>query len=49
MGPEGTRATRTYQDMIDNHFGNAGGTMRIRATDYEVELSDRGTWEYLNN
>jgi hypothetical protein len=35
------------QDLLDNHFGNAGGTVTIRATDYEVEFSDCGTWEYL--
>jgi hypothetical protein len=34
------------QDLIDNHFGNAGGTITIQPTDYEVVLWDCGTWEY---
>jgi seryl-tRNA synthetase len=35
------------QDILDNHFGNAGGSMTIRSSDYEVEFDDCGTWEYL--
>jgi hypothetical protein len=35
------------QNTIDNHFGNAGGTVTIRATDYEIEFEDCGQWEYL--
>ena len=35
------------QNILDNHYGNAGGNVRIRATDYEVEFSDCGMWEYL--
>jgi hypothetical protein len=35
------------QNILDNHFGNAGGTVTIRATDYEVEFNDCGEWEYL--
>ena len=34
------------QDILDNHFGQAGGTVIVRATDYEVEFNDCGTWEY---
>lgn len=34
------------QEIIDNHFGDAGGRITIRASDAEVELSDCGTWEY---
>jgi hypothetical protein len=34
------------QNILDNHFGSAGGTVNIRATDYEVEFSDCGSWEY---
>jgi hypothetical protein len=35
------------QDIIDNHFGMAGGSVTILASDYEVEFNDCGTWEYL--
>jgi hypothetical protein len=34
------------QEIIDNHFGNAGGRITIRSSDAEVEFSDCGTWEY---
>ena len=34
------------QDILDNHFGNAGGRITIRSTDTEVEFSDCGTWIY---
>ncbi len=37
------------QNTIGNHFGSAGGTVNIRPTDYEVEFSDCGTWEYVEN
>ena len=37
------------QDPIDNNFGNAGITVNIQPTDYEVEFNDCGTWEYLGN
>lgn len=33
------------QNIIDNHFGNAGGSVTIQATDYEVEFNDCGTWQ----
>jgi hypothetical protein len=35
------------QEIIDNHFGNAGGTVTIAASDYEVQFSDCGQWEYV--
>ena len=35
------------QNTLDNHFGNAGGSITIRPTDYEVEFNDCGTWEYI--
>ena len=35
------------QDAIDNHYGLAGGTVTIRASDYEVTFEGCGTWEYL--
>ncbi|UYN89933.1 MAG: hypothetical protein KIT08_01530 [Anaerolineales bacterium] len=31
----------------DNHFGNSGGTVHIRASDYEVEFNGCGQWTYL--
>lgn len=34
------------QEILANHFGSAGGSVTIRASDYEVEFSDCGTWEY---
>jgi len=34
------------QEIIDNHYGMAGGTMTISAYDYEVSFLDCGTWEY---
>ncbi len=37
------------QGILDNHFGTAGGTVNIRATDYEVEFNDCGTWTYVEN
>ena len=35
------------QNIRDNHFGNAGGVVTIRVSDYEVEFGDCGEWEYL--
>lgn len=37
------------QDLLDNHFGSAGGTVNIQPSDYEVEFSDCGTWIYVEN
>ncbi len=34
------------QNILGNHYGNAGGSITIRATDYEVEFNECGTWEY---
>ncbi len=36
----------SYQETLDNHFGNAGGTVTILDSDYEVHFKDCGTWEY---
>lgn len=36
------------QDILDNHFGSAGGRVTIRSSDTEVEFSGCGTWEYQN-
>lgn len=33
-------------DIIDNHFGNAGGTVTIREGE-EFETDDCGTWEFV--
>ena len=35
------------QGLLDNHYGNAGGTVTIRATDYEISFDGCGKWEYL--
>lgn len=35
------------QDILDNHFGLAGGTVYVRESDYEILFEDCGTWEYL--
>lgn len=35
------------QNILDNHFGNAGGTVTVRPDDYEVSFEDCGQWEYL--
>lgn len=37
------------QELLDNHFGLAGGTVNIKETDYEVEFENCGTWEYVDN
>jgi hypothetical protein len=34
-------------DINDNHFGDSGGTVHIRASDYEVQFDDCGQWTYL--
>jgi len=36
-----------HQNTLDNHFGDAGGTVTILASDYEVHFNDCGTWEYV--
>jgi len=36
-----------YQDILDNHFGQAGGTVTILSTDHEVHFKNCGTWEYM--
>lgn len=35
------------QEILDNHFGNAGGTVTIFQSDYEIQFDDCGTWEYV--
>ena len=37
------------QDIIDNHFGNAGGTVTVSASDYEVQFDDCGIWEFFGS
>jgi hypothetical protein len=34
------------QEIIDNHYGNAGGSVNVRASDFEVEFDGCGTWEF---
>ena len=36
-----------HQNTLDNHFGSAGGTVTILASDYEVHFKECGTWEYV--
>lgn len=40
--------TRKNGDIIDNHFGMAGGTAYISASAFQVEFDDCGTWEFLS-
>ncbi len=35
-------------DIIDNHFGMAGGTAYVPTTAFQVEFSDCGTWLFLS-
>lgn len=35
------------QGILDNHFGNAGGTVTVFSSDYEIQFEDCGTWEYI--
>ena len=37
----------SFQGVIDNHFGSAGGTVTVQASDYEVNFNGCGTWVYL--
>lgn len=39
--------TTSTGDIIDNHFGNSGGTMYVPATGFQVELDDCGTFEWI--
>lgn len=39
--------SHNFQNILDNHYGMAGGTVTIWASDYEVEFNDCGMWEYL--
>lgn len=39
--------TTKTDNIINNHFGMAGGTMYVMPSGYQVELDDCGTWTYL--
>lgn len=39
--------TDKYDNIINNHFGMAGGTMYIPVTAYQVMMEDCGRWTYL--
>lgn len=39
--------TSSDGDIIDNHFGQAGGTAYISPEAFQVEFNDCGTWTYL--
>ncbi|MCP4536739.1 MAG: hypothetical protein GY832_06295 [Chloroflexi bacterium] len=36
-----------YQDTLDNHYGNAGGTVTVLSSDYEAHFKECGDWEYV--
>lgn len=36
-------------DILDNHFGMAGGTMYISTNGFQVELKHCGIWTYMGN
>ncbi|MCA9874837.1 MAG: hypothetical protein KC441_14300 [Anaerolineales bacterium] len=35
------------QNVLNNHFGNAGGSINIAPSDYEVQFDGCGMWEYV--
>lgn len=35
-------------DIIENHFGMAGGTMYVSPNAFQVEVNRCGTWEYIS-
>lgn len=35
------------QNVLNNHFGNAGGSINIAPSDYEVQFDGCGTWQYV--
>lgn len=39
--------TDELQEIIDNHFGLAGGAVTLRASDYQFESQGCGGWTYL--
>lgn len=39
--------TSTTGDILDNHFGMAGGTAYISPSGFQVEFTDCGTWTFL--
>jgi hypothetical protein len=42
------RSTKTG-DIIDNHFGAGGGTAYLRATDFQFQARNCGTWTWLSD
>ena len=34
------------QEIIDNHYGAAGGSVKLRSSDFEFETEDCGGWVY---
>lgn len=40
--------TRGNGDIIDNHFGMAGGTAYLPSSGFQVQFEDCGTWEWLS-
>jgi hypothetical protein len=39
--------TEADGDIIDNHFGMAGGTASIPASAFQVQFDDCGTWTFI--
>jgi hypothetical protein len=39
--------TQADGDIMDNHFGMAGGTAYISPSAFQVEFNDCGRWEYI--
>lgn len=38
-----------YGEILANNYGEAGGTLTIIASAFQVELNDCGLWEYVEN
>lgn len=41
--------TKSNGDIIDNHFGMAGGTAYLPANGFQIEFNDCGMWEFISN
>lgn len=41
--------TRSNGDIMDNHFGMAGGTAYLPTNGFQVEFNDCGTWVFISN
>lgn len=41
------KRSKVNGDIIDNHFGQAGGTIFIARTDFQIEFNGCGRWDYI--